>query len=222
MQDRKNLPVIILNRPQMGENVGFAARSMKNFGFSEMRLINPGLMEEDQWEAASNNAAFDLIEFIGRAAGVAKAGADIVREAKIYSTFFDAVHDIDKVYALSARRRDMEKPVITPSSFVKEISETNEKIGLLFGGEASGLSNQDIANSYKIIEIETDSSCKSINLGISVAIMCHTLFSSVNEEYFASRERGISNLASPKDVEFLMNMLGKKRIISKYRKRKRP
>ena len=98
-------PVIVLVRPQLGENIGKAARAMLNFGLVEMRLVEP----RDGWPNPS--------------AGPAAAGADIVLDqARLYATTAEAVADCAHVYATTVRKRGVTKPVVTPEEASREIA----------------------------------------------------------------------------------------------------
>ena len=103
-----NTPVILLVRPQMGENIGMAARAMANFGLFELRLVAP----RDGWGEgrAVYSAAIDT----------AVGAHAIVRDAKVYATVVDAVHDLHKVFATTARERDQAKPVVSAEGFASE------------------------------------------------------------------------------------------------------
>lgn len=208
--------LIILNRPQMGENVGFAARSMMNFGLSDLRLISPGLIEENEWGAKEHNENFDLQIFLEKAEAVAKGGAEIIKKVKIFSKLEDALSDVSCVYGLSARRREIAKEVITPKTCIKEILNTEEQTALLFGAEASGLSNKDVVLCKKLVEIEANKNYSSLNLGMSVGIMCYLHNSLKNEESFQKNERKIRDKASLTENSYLLNFLEEKLANANY------
>lgn len=142
---------IILVNPQMGENIGAAARVMANFGFSDLRLVAP----RDGWP---NEKALEM----------AAHAKHIVEAAKIYPTLAEASADLEFLYASTARERGIDKLVITPREMVKR-----NNIGLLFGAERAGLSNDDLAICDEIISIPVDENCKSINLAQAVGIICY-------------------------------------------------
>ena len=97
-------PVIVLVRPQLGENIGKAARAMLNFGLTEMRLVSP----RDGWPNPD--------------AGPSAAGADAVLDkAEVFETLADAVADCAHVYATTVRKRGVTKPVVTPEEAAREI-----------------------------------------------------------------------------------------------------
>lgn len=148
---------IILVRPQMGENIGAAARAMLNFGLVDLRIVAP----RDGWP---NQKAIDM-----------SAGAfDILPPPRIFDTLAGAIADLHKVYATTARRRDMVKPVFSPETAAQALSE-KEKTGFVFGAERSGLENDEIALCHGIINIQTNPEFSSLNLGQSVLLIANAL-----------------------------------------------
>ncbi|NBC36340.1 RNA methyltransferase [Novosphingobium sp. FSY-8] len=151
-------PVIVLVRPQLGENIGKAARAMLNFGLVEMRLVTP----RDGWPNPS--------------AGPAAAGADIVLEqARVYDSLADAVADCTHVYATTVRKRGVTKPVVTPEQAAREIhAHTAANLGrsaLVFGPERSGLETEDVALARAIVTVPINPEFGSLNLAQAV-ILC--------------------------------------------------
>ena len=121
-------PVIVLVRPQLGENIGKAARAMLNFGLTEMRLVTP----RDGWPNPS--------------AGPAAAGADVVLEqARVFDSVADAVADCPHVFATTVRKRGVTKPVVTPEEAARAIHAGPGRSAILFGPERSGLETDDVA-----------------------------------------------------------------------------
>jgi len=149
-----NQPVIVLVRPQLGENIGKAARAMLNFGLTEMRLVAP----RDGWPNPS--------------AGPAAAGADTVLDkAQIYETTADAVADCAHVYATTVRKRGVTKPVLTPEEAAKAIHGETGRSAILFGREASGLETEDVALARSILTVPINPDFGSLNLAQAV-ILC--------------------------------------------------
>jgi len=148
-------PIIVLTRPQLGENIGKAARAMLNFGLTEMRLVTP----RDGWPNPS--------------AGPAAAGADEVLEhAAVFPTLAEAVHDCAYVYATTVRKRGVTKPVLTPEEAGREIhSHTNGRSAIVFGPERSGLETEDVALARAIITVPINPEFASLNLAQAV-ILC--------------------------------------------------
>jgi|KBSSwiStaDraftv2_1062776.scaffolds.fasta_scaffold37156_6 tRNA/rRNA methyltransferase len=151
---RSTKPVIVLVRPQLGENIGKAARAMLNFGLAEMRLVAP----RDGWPNPS--------------AGPAAAGADIVLErAEVFDTLAEAVHDCAHVYATTVRKRGVTKPVHTPEEAAREIHRQDGRSAFVFGPERSGLETDDVALARAIVTVPINPEFGSLNLAQAV-ILC--------------------------------------------------
>lgn len=149
-------PVIVLVRPQLGENIGKAARAMLNFGLIEMRLVAP----RDGWPNPS--------------AGPAASGADIVLErAQVFDSVADAVADCGQVYATTVRKRGVTKPVITPELAAGEIRSAAERSAILFGPERSGLETDDVALARTIITVPINPEFGSLNLAQAVILVAY-------------------------------------------------
>lgn len=147
-------PVVVLVRPQLGENIGKAARAMLNFGLAEMRLVSP----RDGWPNPS--------------AGPAAAGADEVLErAQVFDTLADAVADCAHVYATTVRKRGMTKPVRTPEQAARDIHASSGRSALVFGPERSGLETDDVALARVIVTVPVNPDFGSLNLAQAV-ILC--------------------------------------------------
>ncbi|MCJ2177559.1 RNA methyltransferase [Novosphingobium album (ex Hu et al. 2023)] len=151
-------PVIVLVRPQLGENIGKAARAMLNFGLSEMRLVTP----RDGWPNPS--------------AGPAAAGADVVLEkAQVFESLAEAVADCANVYATTVRKRGVTKPVVTPEEAAREIHTASQTTGgrsaYVFGPERSGLETEDVALARAILTVPINPEFASLNLAQAV-ILC--------------------------------------------------
>jgi tRNA/rRNA methyltransferase len=147
-------PIIVLVRPQLGENIGKAARAMLNFGLTEMRLVTP----RDGWPNPD--------------AGPAAAGADIVLEkAQVFESLADAVADCSHVYATTVRKRGVTKPVVTPEEAAREIHAHPSRSAIVFGPERSGLETEDVAVARKILTVPINPEFGSLNLAQAV-ILC--------------------------------------------------
>jgi tRNA/rRNA methyltransferase len=152
-------PVIILDKPQLAENIGAAARVMANFGLSELRLVAPrdGWPQDRAWASAS--------------------GADWpLTGARVFETVAEAVADLHLVLAATARPRETTLPVITPRQAAGQLhaaSADGLKVGLLFGAERAGLETADIALCHGIVTVPVDPRFKSLNLAQAVAIACY-------------------------------------------------
>lgn len=147
-------PVIVLVRPQLGENIGKAARAMLNFGLTELRLVTP----RDGWPNPS--------------AGPAAAGADVVLErATVFESLAEAVADCAHVYATTVRKRGVTKPVFTPEEAARAIHREPGRSALVFGPERSGLETEDVALARAIITVPINPEFGSLNLAQAV-ILC--------------------------------------------------
>lgn len=149
-------PVIVLVRPQLGENIGKAARAMLNFGLTEMRLVSP----RDGWPNPS--------------AGPAASGADVVLEqARVFDSVADAVADCQHVYATTVRKRGVTKPVVTPAEAAGEIHAAPGRSAILFGPERSGLETEDVALARAILTVPINPEFGSLNLAQAVILVAY-------------------------------------------------
>ena len=149
-------PVIVLVRPQLGENIGKAARAMLNFGLTEMRLVDP----RDGWPNPS--------------AGPAASGADTVLErAKVYGSVAEAVADCANVYATTVRKRGVTKPVVTPEQAAHAMRSQPGRSAILFGPERSGLETEDVALARTILTVPINPEFGSLNLAQAVILVAY-------------------------------------------------
>ena len=149
-------PIIVLVRPQLGENIGKAARAMLNFGLTEMRIVAP----RDGWPNPS--------------AGPAAAGADIVLDqAKVYDTTAEAVADCQHVYATTVRKRGVTKPVVGADGAAKLIHGETGQHAVLFGPERSGLETDDVALARHILTVPINKEFGSLNLAQAVILVAY-------------------------------------------------
>ena len=155
----------ILVNPQLGENIGACARSLKNFGFSKLHIVNP------------------KINFPNHKAKATSVGAyDIINKAKVFESIEKAISSFNIVISLSARRRDINKRHISLNDFQNIIKRKNLNVGLMFGPEASGLSNKDLSLTNYILQIPTSPKFKSLNLSHSLTLVCFEIFKVLNNE----------------------------------------
>ncbi len=151
-------PAIVLVKPQLGENIGKAARAMLNFGLTEMRIVDP----RDGWPNPS--------------AGPTAAGADsVIEQARVYATTAKAVADCAHVYATTVRKRGMTKEVLTPVEAATEIASASGKSAIIFGPERSGLEVVDIELARKIITVPINPEFGSLNLAQAVVLVAYEL-----------------------------------------------
>lgn len=149
-------PIIVLVRPQLGENIGKAARAMLNFGLTELRLVAP----RDGWPNPS--------------AGPAASGADIVLEkARVFDTTAEAVADCAHIFATTVRKRGVTKPVFTPEQAADEIRTSQGRSAILFGAERSGLDTDDVALARAIVTVPINPEFGSLNLAQAVILLAY-------------------------------------------------
>ncbi|MEM9715084.1 MAG: RNA methyltransferase [Pseudomonadota bacterium] len=154
-----NQPAVILIEPQMGENIGAAARAMLNFGLEYMRIVNP----RDGWP---NQAAIAM-----------SSGAARVLDTALVTEDRDlALGDLTFIYATTARIRDFTKPVLTPEDAMKDAvarMAAGGRVGILFGPERSGLENADIVKANALITVPVNPEYASLNLAQCVLLVAY-------------------------------------------------
>ncbi len=149
-------PVIVLIRPQLGENIGAVARAMLNFGLTDLRLVAP----RDGWP--------------NPAAGPAAAGADwVIANAAACATLAEAVADCTTLYATTVRRRGVMKPVLTPAAAAAEMQHLPGRAAILFGAERSGMEADDVAAAHRIITVPVNPAFGSLNLAQAAIIIAY-------------------------------------------------
>jgi len=160
----KGGPAIILVEPQLGENIGTAARAMYNCGLTELRLVKP----RDGWPSKKAQAA--------------ASGADIVLEkAELYASVEDAIAGLRHVYATTVRDRYMVKRILTPRKAATEMRGflgAGESCGILFGPERTGLLNEHIALADTVLSVPLNPAFSSLNLAQAVLLIGYEWFSS--------------------------------------------
>jgi tRNA/rRNA methyltransferase len=152
-------PVIVLVEPQLGENIGMVARAMANFGLSELRLVAP----RDGWPSDKARAA-------------ASKADHVIDGAVVYETLEEALADLNFVYATTARMRDGFKPVRSPIVACRTLRakyDAGEKVGILFGREKSGLSNEQVALADEIVTFPVNPAFASLNIAQAVLLMSY-------------------------------------------------
>ena len=196
----------ILVRPQMGENIGSVARAIKNFNIKYLRIVNPRCNWPSQKALATSVGA-----------------KDILKSAKIYNSIEKAIGDLDIIFASTSRIRKVNKKIISILDFKKKV-EKKRKIGILFGPEASGLSNDEISYANYLVKIPTNKKFSSLNLSHSAIIFCFEIF-----QYFSNKnpiyKSGYKSLVAKKSevnkfLSFIINKLDKKGFLQPDHKRK--
>ena len=196
----------ILVRPQMGENIGSAARAIKNFNIKYLRIVNPRCNWPSQKALATSVGA-----------------KDILKSAKIYNSIEKAIGDLDIIFASTSRIRKVNKKIISILDFKKKV-EKKRKIGILFGPEASGLSNDEISYANYLVKIPTNKKFSSLNLSHSVIIFCFELFQYFSNKKAIYKSGYKSSVAKKSEVNkflsFIVDKLDKKGFLQPGHKRK--
>jgi tRNA/rRNA methyltransferase len=151
-------PAIILVEPQLGENIGTAARAMANFGLSDLRVVNP----REGWPSERAVAA--------------ASGAPLVGEVRVFATVAEAIADLRFVYATTAREREVAKPVAGPrraAEHARQLIAGGLTVGVLFGRERIGLINDEVSLADEILTLPVDPSFSSLNVAQAVLIVAY-------------------------------------------------
>lgn len=184
-------PAIILVRPQLGENIGMCCRAMLNNGLQDLRLVAP----RDGWPSEKARAA--------------ASGADVVVDnVQVFETTEEAVADLNRVYATTARPRDSSQTVMTPREAVSGMhadARNGGRTGVLFGPEAKGLANDDVVLADAILAVPLNPSFKSLNLAQAVFCVSYEWYQA-GIDMDAWREDTSSRGAAPASKEDLVHM----------------
>jgi tRNA/rRNA methyltransferase len=195
----------ILCRTQLGENIGSSARALKNFNMSNLRIVNPRCV----WP---NNKA--LATSVG--------AKNILQSSKIYKSIEESVGDLDMIFASTSRTRKVNKKIISIYDFVKKIKK-GQKVGILFGPEASGLSNNEINCADYLVTVPTNKNFSSLNLSHSLILFCFQLFQHFSKKKLNLRSNYKSINASKSEVnkflDFIIKGLDKKGFLQPDHKR---
>ncbi len=181
---------IILVKPQLGENIGACARSMKNFGLKNLNIVSPKFI------------------FPNHKTKVTSVGAiEIIKKTKIFNTVEEAIGKFDLIISMSARTRDINKKHISFLDFRNILKKNkNKNLGLMFGPEASGLSNSDLSYSNFVLQIPTSKKFRSLNLSHSVTIVCYEIFKILNNNLFNKKGK-ILKVSSKSKISLLLRYL---------------
>jgi tRNA/rRNA methyltransferase len=184
-----DFPTCVLVRPQMGENIGSAARAMLNFGLDRMRIVAP----RDGWP---NPAATALASGAGR----------VLDAAHVYDNISQSVSDATFVFATTARQRDLTKPVYSPEGAMRLAAEKiagGGHVAILFGPERAGLENADIAQANATITVPVNPDFPSLNLAQCVLLLGYEWRRAATEIPNQTTEMAGTEWASGEDVEAL-------------------
>ncbi|MFH2008970.1 MAG: RNA methyltransferase [bacterium] len=186
-------PTIVLVGAQLGENIGFAARAMLNCGLTELRLVGP----RDGWPNPSAVAA-------------AAGAQEVLDSVRVFESTREAIADLGHVYATTARRRDLEKHVVTPRLAAGEMRaqvRSGERVGVLFGAERSGLDNADAALADTLLTVPLNPAFSSLNLGQSVLAVAYEWYQSGDETPPQVRTETREPLAAKGELDALFRHL---------------
>jgi tRNA/rRNA methyltransferase len=157
-------PVILLVRPQLGENLGAAARAMLNFGLQELRVVRP----QCGWPNV-------------KALQAASGATEVLNRLQLFDGVAEAAADLHRLFATTARGRDLPKPVVTPAQAAREARAAlagGERVGFLFGPERTGLSNDDLIYADAVVRVPVNPGFFSLNLAQAVLLVAYEWFQS--------------------------------------------
>ena len=180
-------PAFILIEPQMGENIGASARAMLNFSLTDLRIVNP----RDGWPNE-------------RATAMSAGALDLMPPVTVHDTIQNAIADCHFVYTTAAFDRFMVKPVMTPFDAARDMAaraRAGQKIGMVFGRERSGLTNDEIAAGQVLITIPVNPDFASLNLSQAVLLMAYEFSRHTIHQFEPVTPMGKSFPASLKDFD---------------------
>ena len=189
----KSNPCVILVEPQLAENVGMAARAMKNCALSELRLVNP---REDHLSAKAISASSN--------------SENILYSAKVFSSLEAAIADLQYVIATTARHRDQTKKVYNADSAAEELSlkcTQGKKCGIMFGPERTGLRNEDVSWADAIVNIPLNPEHCSLNLSKAVLLMGYEYYKTQLEDIQPFFETNHTQTATKEKVALFCHYL---------------
>jgi tRNA/rRNA methyltransferase len=158
-------PAVVLVRPQLAVNIGMCARAMANFGLDDLRLVNP----KSGWPRTD--------EYAQVAYAAAAGAAHILDGARVFESTEAAIADLHYVYATTARERGQAKPIFTPAAAMPEAAgRTEQRRGVLFGPERTGLENDEIALADAVLTFPTNPAYGSLNLAQAVLLVGYEWF----------------------------------------------
>lgn len=186
-------PAVVLVRPQMGENIGAAARAMWNFGLDRMRLVTP----RDGWPNP-------------RAVAMASGAGRVLDQVQVMDDTGAALADLNYVFATTARSRDLTKRVLTPERAMAEaraMIDGGQKVGIMFGPERAGLENADVVRADALVSIPVNPAFASLNLAQSVLLLSYEWRRQASDVVPEVREMGKTRFATHIEVEKLTGHL---------------
>ena len=178
----------ILFKPQLAENIGACARALKNFNFFKLKLVSP-------------KTSFPNEKILATSVGA----KDIIKSSKIYKNFEDAIKDVDLVIGTSSRIRKKNYKYLSLSELKK--IDFKKKIAIVFGPEASGLTNNELSYANYLIKLPTNNNFQSLNLSHCVMLFCYEIFKILNKKNNRFSSRYKSKTINKKDLNKFVNFL---------------
>jgi tRNA/rRNA methyltransferase len=195
----------ILFKPQLAENIGACARALKNFNFNKLKIVSPKISFPNEKVFATSVGA-----------------KDIINASKVYSSFEDAIKNTNCVIATSSRIRKKNFKHLS----LRELRKINfkQKIAIVFGPEASGLTNNELSYANYVIKLPTNNKFQSLNLSHCVILLCHEIFKILNKKIkkidSRYKNKQINKKELNKFVNFLVNSLDQIGFLQPDHKRK--
>ena len=195
----------ILFKPQLAENIGSCARALKNFNFTKLKIVSPKINFPNEKVLATSVGA-----------------KDIINSSKIYNSFEEAIKDMNCIIATSSRIRKKNYKYLS----IDELKKINfkKKVAIIFGPEASGLTNHELSYANYLVKLPTNKNFQSINISHSVILICFEIFKILNKkiEKFNSRHKykTINKKELNKFIKFLVKSLDQIGFLQPDHKRK--
>jgi len=190
----------------MGENIGSVARAIKNFNIKHLRIVNPRCHWPNQ-----------------KALSTSVGAKDILKSTKVYDSIEKSIGDLDIIFASTSRIRRINKKIISILDLKNKVKK-KRKIGILFGPESSGLSNDEISYADYLVKIPTNKKFSSLNLSHSAIIFCFEIFQYFSKKKTIYKSGYKSSVAKKSEVnkflDFIINRLDKKGFLQPDHKRK--
>jgi tRNA/rRNA methyltransferase len=189
MSENPMQPFFILVRPQMGENIGAAARGMWNFGLDKMRVVSP----RDGWPSQ-------------KAVAMASGAGRLLDEAVQHSSVSSAVSESHFTFATTARARGLTKEIYSPNvamSLAAQRIQAGERVSVLFGPERAGLENEDVAQANALISVPVNPQFASLNLAQCVLLMAYEWRRASTDVQVHRMEMVKTDWATGQEVEIL-------------------
>lgn len=181
---------IVLVRPRDPNNIGAAARAMKNFGFSDLAVVG---IHPPNWDEVTS----------------APNATDVLANARIFPTLSQAIADCNLVVGTTDRTRvETRQTIFTPFDLSRDLAEAEYRLALVFGSEKHGLTNEDLSHCHRVMSIPTLPDCPSMNLGQAVAVCCYELIRDKAKTEIAARPAETATAgATEATLELLLEVL---------------